>query len=97
MSIEISRGPERTKDKLLLPGAARSSVRGVPPAFFKIQERNQKRKEEITGTSKVAVLKDDESNTNSLALSAHDAKPTHFITNCLSETKWTEKKNKSHD
>ena len=57
-SVKFSRGTEKRSPKALSLGVSRSSGRGVPPALFQIQENIQRRKEEIVGTLKAAVIKD---------------------------------------
>ena len=55
----------------------------------------KQRKEEAVDTLKAVALKENENSSNLLALSVCDAKPAHFIENCLNEIKWIEKKNES--
>ena len=74
--------------KVKIHGVTRTDNRGIPKCVMQTEIQNYKVVDETRNTVKVAVLENDSSITNLLAISYYDSKPVYFLSTVIPEVKW---------
>ena len=88
MSATFARNAMRHTKKVKIHGVTRTDNRGIPKCVMQTEIQNDKVADETRNTVKVAVLENDSSITNLLAISYYDSKPVYFLSTVIPEVKW---------
>ena len=97
MSTKLARLCYSIKQKVMIHGVTRPSLRGIPPIVKQEEVKRKSDLEKVRHTVKGAILKGDEVCTNLIALSVYDTKPVYFLSNACEGIKWMKKLKKVYD
>ena len=97
MSAKFCRAAYHLKQKAMLHGVTRPSLRGVPNCVKQKEVTRKADLEKVRNTVKVARLKGDSVCKDLVCVSLYDSKPVYILTNACHEVKWIEKKKKVWD
>jgi hypothetical protein len=97
LSLKFAREAFTGKNQVMMHGVTRRTGRGLPSSVIQNEEKNQKKAEQIRGTTKAAVLEGDPNCPNVVAFSVYDTKPVHFLSTNVTHLRWIEKQKKNYD
>ena len=66
-------------------------MRGIPAVVKQEEVKNRKKKIQVRGTVKAAILQGDKECPGLVASSIYDKKPVHFLSMVCTKIKWVEK------
>lgn len=97
MSAKLCRLAYGMKQKVMIHGVTRPSLRGIPPAVKQVEVKTPNQQQAVRHTVKVAILKGDEVCNDLLAISIYDTKPVYFLTSVATNIEWVQKQKKVFD
>ena len=97
MSTKLGRLTYGMKQKVMIHGVTRPSLRGIPPAIKQQEVTRKGDLEKVRHTVKVAILKGDEVCNDLISISIYDTKPVYFLTSATESIEWIKKEKKVYD
>ena len=89
MSASFARYSINSINKIKIHGVTRTDNRGIPKCVLQTELQNDKMADEQRNTVKVAVLENDTTIKDLVAISFYDSKPVYFLSTVIPEVKWT--------
>eukprot|EP00547_Thalassionema_nitzschioides_P014673 CAMPEP_0194238244 /NCGR_PEP_ID=MMETSP0158-20130606/5025_1 /TAXON_ID=33649 /ORGANISM="Thalassionema nitzschioides, Strain L26-B" /LENGTH=863 /DNA_ID=CAMNT_0038972445 /DNA_START=101 /DNA_END=2689 /DNA_ORIENTATION=- len=77
-------------NKVLCHGVTRKAMRGLPMHVLQEEAKTRAKQNEVRGTVKAAVLKNDPDCPDLIASSVYDSKPVHYLSMVATDIRWVE-------
>ena len=97
MSAKLCRLTYGSKQRVMIHGVTRPSLRGIPPAIKQDEVTRKGDLQKVRHTVKAAILKGDEVCNNLVSISIYDTKPVYFLTSATESITWTKKEKQVYD